>query len=135
MSEINLIFSLGNMCDDVLLATYDTGAGPLSGQHAQRIQELAEWFAGLSSFLESPLLLTRSLPLINKLSLESYLGSKGTTIKDVLSPLLPDDATDITLIARLTTLLQELSADSITAADLAALQGVISRLSQLLLPL
>ena len=132
---------LGNLCDYVLLATYERETAPLSDDSLRKIEELANWFSGMSLLLANPLNLSESLPHVSKLEIVKYLDAQGYSLDYTLSPIAPEVATLTsradtrgTLSKKMSQLLRDLASNEIEESFVRSLQEALSNLSTKLLP-
>ena len=133
---------LGSLCDEALLAIYERETSPLGESALRKIEEAANWFAGLSILLANPLGLSESLPQVDKLEVTKYLMARGTSLDYVLHPIAPKDQTVGTstntrgaLAKKMSQLLRSLADNEIEPHDLRCLQDALSNLAGQLVPL
>lgn len=134
--------SLGGLCDEVLLAIYERESGPLSTHSLRKIEEAANWFAGLSVLLADPLALSKSLPHVDKLEVVKYLATeRGITLDYALYPIAPKGTavgstydTRGILSKRMSQLLRALGDGEIEEPDLHALREALTNLARQLVP-
>jgi hypothetical protein len=133
---------IGSLCDEVLLAIYERETAPLDEAALRKIEEAANWFAGLSILQANPLDLSESLPHVNKLEVGKYLAERrGITIDYALYPIASKGpAVRSTydsrgaLSKKMSHLLRALADNEIEEADLHALQEALTNLSRQLVP-
>jgi hypothetical protein len=135
------MLSLGSLCDDVLLAIYERKEAPLSTGSLRRIEEAANWFAGLSVLLADPLSLTDSLPHIDKLEVTKYLDSRGSSLDYTIYAIDPAVAafgnhadTKGVMSKKMAQLLRSLADDELAESEVWALQEALANLSHKLTP-
>lgn len=139
--DMSQTFSLGSLCDEVLLAIYERERGPLGESSLRKIEEAASWFVGLSVLLADPLSLSESLPHVSKLDVTKYLFARGTSLDYILSPIAPKGSvigssadTRGVLAKRMSQLLRALGDNEIEESDVRSVQEALANLARQLVP-
>lgn len=134
-------FPLGSLCDAVLLAIYEREAGALGAEGLQKIEEAANWFAGVSILLATPLNLSESLAHMPKLAVVEYLAARGASLDYLLSPIAARGSvlgtkadTRGALSKKMSQLLRALGAGDIEDSDCSAVREALENLARRLVP-